>query len=78
MGVKMGADKPIVAHGALQRTHPGHALGRVQAGQGAEAMRVLLNRPRHDFIGQMPAARQAQLTGFGGHQQGALNARAVH
>ena len=55
-----------------------HALGGVDAGQGAKAVRVFLHRVGDHRIGQMVTTGMAKRTRLGRNQQALLDARGIH
>ncbi len=78
VGIAVGTNKPKLSHRMFQRPDPGHALGRVNAGEGREAGGMRGDGLGHHLIGQTPAGAGAFRATAMGHEKGALDPRGVH
>ncbi len=78
MRIGMCTDKAHVLDRALQRPHPVHAFGGIDASQAVKALGILLHRALDQFIRQMIAGGMADRPVLGRDQEGALDAGGIH
>ena len=78
MRVEMCADKAVLGNGSRKLADARHTLGRVEAGEAVEAIRIRLHRLRHQAIVDVVTRGVTEPADLGGDKEGLLYPGRIH